>query len=73
VESGSETKVGFSEKDWNDSLEEIKRGLEIRLAYNKKGLKGRYEASLADDEYVQTALAIIEKAKVPRDVFSKKK
>jgi len=73
VKNGSEKTVGFSEKDWNASLDEIKRGLKIRLAYNKKGLKGMYEASLGDDEQVQAALGIIEKAKVPKDVFSKKK
>jgi len=73
VKSGSEKTVGFSEKDWNNALDEIKRGLKIRLAYNKKGLKGRYETSLPDDEHIQAALGIIEEAKVPTDVFSVKK
>jgi carboxyl-terminal processing protease len=70
VKSCSGEKVGFSEKNWNEALDDIKRGLKIRLAYNKKGLKGMYEASVSDDEYVQTAINIVEKAREPLDVFS---
>ncbi len=73
VKSGSKKTVGFSEKDWNEALDEITRGLEVRLASNKKGLKGKYEASIADDEYIQAALGIVKGAKAPKDVFSKKK
>lgn len=67
---GTVKSIGFSEKEWNSSLDEIKRGLKIRLAYNKEGIKGRYEASISDDEHVQTALGIIEGASTPLDVFS---
>jgi len=67
---GERKSIGFSEKEWNDALNEIKRGLKIRFAYNKKGIKGRYEASISDDEHVQTALGIIEGANIPKDVFS---
>ena len=70
MKSCSGEKVGFSEKNWNEALDDIKRGLKIRLAYNKKGLKGMYEASVSDDEYVQTAINIVEKAREPLDVFS---
>ena len=73
VKSDSKKMVEFSEKDWKNALDEIKRGLEIRLAYNKKGIKGRYEAAISDDEHIQAALGIIEKAKVSKDVFSVKK
>jgi C-terminal peptidase prc len=65
--------IEFSEDDWNNSLDEIKSGLKIRLAYNKKGTKGRYEASIEDDKHIQAALGIIEKAEIPKDVFSFKK
>jgi carboxyl-terminal processing protease len=65
--------IGFSEKEWNDAMDEIKRGLKIRLAYNRKGIKGRYEASISDDEHVLAALGKLKKAKVPRDVFSVQK
>jgi C-terminal peptidase prc len=67
---GAIKNIGFSEKEWNNSLDEIKRGLEIRLAYNREGIKGRYEASISDDEHIQVALGIIEGAKIPKDVFS---
>jgi len=70
VKSCSGEEVSFSEKGWNEALDEIKRGLKIRLAYNKKGLKGMYEASISDDEYVQTAINIVEKANKPLDIFS---
>jgi carboxyl-terminal processing protease len=70
---GERENTGFSEDEWNNSLDEIKRGLKIRLAYNKKGLKGMYEASLEDDEHIQAALGIIEKAKVSKDVFLARK
>ena len=73
VKSGSKKTVEFSEKDWNDALDEIKRGLTIRLAYNKEGLRGRYEALIADDEYVQAALVIVKGAKAPKEVFFKRK
>jgi C-terminal peptidase prc len=73
VKSSSGEKVGFSEKDWNEALDDIKRGLKIRLAYNKEGIRGRYEASISDDEYVQTAIDIVEEASDPLDVFSVKK
>jgi carboxyl-terminal processing protease len=69
VKSDSKKTVSFSEENWNSSMEEIKRGLKIRLAYNKNGLKGRYETSLPDDEYVRAALDMLKSAKVPKDVF----
>ncbi len=71
--SDSKKMSEFSEKNWHDALDEIKRGLKVRLASNKKGIKGRYEASLQDDEYVKAALGILKRAKAPRDVFSVKK
>jgi hypothetical protein len=71
VKSSSEKTVGFSEKDWNEALDEITRGLKIRLANNKEGLRGKYEALIADDEYVQAALGILKGAKVPKDVFKR--
>jgi carboxyl-terminal processing protease len=70
VRSCSGEKASFSEKNWNEALDEIKRGLKIRLAYNKKGLSGMYEASITDDEHVQMAIDIVEKAEDPLDVFS---
>ena len=70
VRSSSGEKVGFSEKDWNGALNDIKRGLKIRLAYNKEGIRGRYEASISDDNYVQTAIDIVGTASDPLDVFS---
>lgn len=73
VESDSKKTVSFSEENWNNSIEEIKEGLKIRLAYNKNGLKGRYESSLPEDDYVQAALNILKSTKVPKDVFSVKK
>jgi C-terminal peptidase prc len=73
VESDSKKTVNFSEENWNNSLDEIKKGLAIRLAYNKRGIEGRYEVSLPDDEYVQAALGILKAAKAPKDVFSGKK
>jgi carboxyl-terminal processing protease len=63
----------FSETEWNSSLDEIKRGLKVRLAYNKRGLRGMYEASIPDDEEVKVALGILKKARVPREVFAGKK
>jgi len=69
---GAGKSIEFSEKEWNNSLDEIKRGLEVRLAYNKKGIKGRYEATIPDDEHIQAALGILKKAKVPEGVFSVK-
>jgi len=69
VKSTSGKAVAFSEKDWNGALDEIKRGLKIRLAYNKKGTKGRYEAAISDDEHVEAALDILREAKNPLDVF----
>jgi hypothetical protein len=62
--------TGFSEEDWNNSLDEIKRGLKVRLAYNKEGIKGRYEASISDDEHVLAALGILKGANTALDVFS---
>jgi carboxyl-terminal processing protease len=73
LRSGSRKTAEFSEKEWNSSLDEIKRGLKIRLTYNKKGLRGMYEASIPDDEEVKVALGILKKAQVPRDVFAGKK
>jgi len=73
VKGDSKKTVNFSEENWNNSLDEIKRGLEIRLAYNKRGIKGRYETSIPDDEYIQAALGILKAAKAPKDVFSGKK
>jgi carboxyl-terminal processing protease len=73
VKSGSKRTVEFSEEEWNNSLDEVKKELKIRLAYNKKGVKGRYESSIPDDEQIQVALNILKKAKVPGDVFSVKK
>jgi C-terminal peptidase prc len=70
VKDDSKKAFSFSEENWNNSLDEIKRGLKIRLAYNKSGIKGRYEASLPDDEYVHVALGILKDAKVAKDVFS---
>ncbi|MEJ2307064.1 MAG: hypothetical protein P8Y30_05930 [candidate division WOR-3 bacterium] len=70
VRSCSGEKASFSEKNWNEALDEIKRGLKIRLAYNKKGLSGMYKASITDDEHVQMAIDIVEKAEDPLDVFS---
>jgi len=71
--SGARKGIEFSEEEWNNSLDEIRRGLNIWLAYNKKGIKGKYEASIPDDEHIQAALGILKKAKVPREVFSGKK
>ncbi len=65
--------TGFSEKEWNNSLDEIKRGLKVRLAYNKEGIKGRYEASISDDEHVLAALGILKGANTDLDVFLNEK
>ncbi|MEO0294282.1 MAG: S41 family peptidase [candidate division WOR-3 bacterium] len=65
--------IGFSEEEWDKSLNEIKRELKIRVAYNKKGIKGRYEASIPEDEHIQVALKILKTAKTPKDVFSLKR
>ncbi len=73
VKSESKRTVEFSEKDWNNAMDEIKRELNVRLAYNKKGIRGRYEASIPDDEQIQVALNILKKAKIPGEVFSVKK
>jgi carboxyl-terminal processing protease len=73
VKSDSKRTGEFSEEEWNSSLDEVKKELKIRLAYNKKGVKGRYESSIPDDEQIQVALNILKKAKVPGDVFSVKK
>ena len=73
VKDDSKKAFSFSEENWNNSLDEIKRGLEIRLAYNKEGLKGRYEVSVPEDEHIKAALGILKKAKTPKDVFSGRK
>jgi len=66
-----EKEIEFSKEAWDSSSYYIKRDLERRLAYNKWGSKGMYEAILPKDEHIQTAVEILKNVKVPSDVFVK--
>ncbi len=65
-----EKDIEFTEEEWDNSLYDIKRDLEWKLAYNKWGTKGRYEASIPKDEYIRTSISILKNVKIPSDLFS---
>ena len=65
-----ENEIAFTEEEWENSLDEIKKDLQWRLAYKIFGTKRRYQVIIPNDEIIQSAISILKRVEVPSDLYS---
>ena len=61
--------IDFTDDQFAESRDQIKRLLEMEIQEKYFGTKGRYWAALKDDKVVQKALEVLKKAKKADDLF----
>jgi len=64
-----ETKIKYTECDWENSKNGIKQSIVLAIAQDKWGDKERYREFLKTDPQVKKAIKILESAKEVKDVF----